>query len=181
MWADGTGQLDKAQPHSEKAVGYLPSYVPANLKMAEAERAKGQLKKAQQRLEEIASSLEHPQVFELLGRLYKEGGDRERGQAFIAQALTAYDKMLEGYPRAWAHRAASFLMGDGEDALRAVALAKLNLRTRSDSAALAIWIRASANAKRMEEVCEQKSALKNFEHPHIGWQGAKKILQKKCR
>lgn len=181
MWAEEAGQPEKGRLFYERAVEHLPTYLVANIHLAEIEAEAGELKRALSRLEGCIGEDRDPELFAKLAVLYKTMGRVDDASKALTKARSIYAALLSKYPEAWADHGAEFYMGPGADPKRAFELAKLNLKGRQTPRSVALWIESALAVGDMKALCKPSRYPFPDEHPHVRWQNAFKALKQKCR
>ena len=151
MWAERAGQAERGRSLYESALVHLPSFVTANVHLAEFERETDP-KAAMQRLERILPLTSDPEPLGVLAELYFEAGDKARGSMFAAEASRRYARLLSRLPDAFADHATEFYLGVGADPKKAFALASLNVENRATERSYALLLEA-AEAVKHPELC----------------------------
>ncbi|HEY9024958.1 MAG TPA: tetratricopeptide repeat protein [Burkholderiaceae bacterium] len=151
MWSEQAGDPERGAAMYAQALREVPSYVPANLHLAEIQAARGDDADALAHLQRIVAISRDPESLALLGTLHERGGDAARGRDEIAQARGRFEDLLQRHPLAFADHAAEFYMGAGHDAERALYWARINLLARETRRAYTLAIRAAQAAQRMDE------------------------------
>jgi tetratricopeptide (TPR) repeat protein len=180
MWAEEAGQTEKGRLFYERAVSHLPTYLVANIHLAEIEVEAGQFERALSRLKKCVGEDRDPELYAKLAVLYRVMGRADDAGKALAKARTVYAVLLSKYPEAWADHGAEFYMGPGANPKRAFELAKLNLRGRKTPRAAALWIEAAVAAGDMKALCKPSRYPFADEHPHVRWQNALKLLRQRC-
>jgi hypothetical protein len=158
MWAEMADRPDFAEPLYREAVERLPSYVVANVHLAEIEAQRGDTAGALARLFRIAELTEDPEPMGLIAELSMES-DLESSTRYAAAARERYDALLATFPLAFADHAAEFFSGPaGADPERGVGLALDNLENRPTPRAYIVALGAARAAGRPELVCELRTA-----------------------
>ena len=151
MWSEQAGDPRRGAAMYAQAVRAVPSYVPANLHLAELEAARGDTSDALARLERIAAVSRDPEALALLGTLHRRAGDAARGDHEIGQARARFEDLLQRHPLAFADHAAEFYLDAGADPERALYWARINLLARETRRAYTLAIRAARAAQRLDE------------------------------
>lgn len=127
VFAEAAGQPEMAVPLYEDAVRLVPSYVAANVHLAEIEFEIGAGDRAIERLERVREAGDpEPDV-----RLAEYLDDGTRAAEARALAEARYDHLLATHELAFADHGAEFYLAAGDDADRALELALVNLANRS--------------------------------------------------
>lgn len=142
MWSERAGFDVRGRLLYESAVERLPSFVTANVHLAEVEAA-NDLGAAIARLETIVDSTDDPEPSSRLSSWYAELGDAESANLHRERARLGYEALLDRYPEAFADHACEFYMGAGNDPARAIQLAEINLTERRTPRAYSLLIRAA--------------------------------------
>lgn len=152
MWTEQAHDPARGEALYTQALDHLPSFVTANIHLAELEVARHDLAPAIARLERVVAATPEPEALALLGQLYLRTGDPARGQRSIARAAERYDVLLAHHPLAFADHAAAFYLGPGADPERAWQLAQQNLANRRTSRAIDLAISAARATGRHREL-----------------------------
>jgi len=152
MWAEMADEPERAVPLYREAVRRLPSYVVANVHLAELEaNLLGETDVAVARLRALAvdggsAAPEDPEPLGLLGDLLDLQGDARAAGAPIEDARRRYEELLSRHPEAFRDHASEFFAGPGRDPARAVRLSQQNLIERQDPRAFVVAIEAAIAA-----------------------------------
>jgi tetratricopeptide (TPR) repeat protein len=158
MWAEMANRPDYAEPLYREAVERIPSYVVANVHLAEIEAQEGDASGALERLLRIAESTEDPEPIGFIAELLAES-DPEASARYTASARERYEGLLATYPLAFADHAAEFFSGPaGADPERGVELALDNLENRPTPRAYIVALGAARARGLGDLVCELRSA-----------------------
>ncbi|XXT23694.1 tetratricopeptide repeat protein [Sorangium sp. So ce429] len=122
-------QPERARRYYEMALAYLPAYVPARVHLAELYARRGALAKAEALLTPGARRGD-PESRWRLAQVLKEQGRAQEAQEQLLGARASYDRLLARHELAFADHAAEFYLGDGNDVLKALSLARRNLANR---------------------------------------------------
>jgi len=154
MWAEKADDAALGRHFYEQAVELVPSYVVANVHLAELEAQDGDLDLAVARLGAIASETEDPEPSGLLAELiHKE--DAVAAEALSAHASSTYDVLLERYPRAFLDHASEFFGAPSpeRDLDRSLALALENLIYRQDARAFIVALESARSVGDYALIC----------------------------
>jgi hypothetical protein len=151
MWSEQAGDPRRGAAMYAQALREVPSYVPANLHLAELEAARGDTADALAHLERIAAISRDPESLALLGTLHRRAGDATLGSREIEQAQARFEDLLRRHPLAFADHAAEFYLDAGADPERALYWARINLLARETRRAFTLAIRAAQAAGRFDE------------------------------
>jgi tetratricopeptide (TPR) repeat protein len=155
MWSEQAGRRDRGCALYREAVAILPSYVVANVHLAEIERH-GDPVSAAARLRRVVASTYDPEPSGLLGTVLGPT-EPEAAAGYVAAAEQRYGELLDHYPLAFADHAAEFFMGPGHQPARALDLALSNLANRPTERAYDLAIRAASAAGNPELGCQLAS------------------------
>ncbi|MGF1467107.1 MAG: tetratricopeptide repeat protein [Sandaracinaceae bacterium] len=139
MWAERAGRPGRALALYREAVARLPSYVVANVHLAELEVELGQAEQAIDRLRPLAEGPD-PEPAAFLAELLAGTPEAAR---HLARATARYETLLSEQRLAYAAHGAEFFLGPGADAERALELALDNLANRSTDGAYELAIEAA--------------------------------------
>ncbi len=154
MWAEQAGRPDLAKALYQSAVERLPSYVVANVHLAEIEAEEGDVKSAIARLERIRKTTIDPEPTGYLAELLMKTRP-DAAKRLAETAKTRYDDLLEKFPEAFADHGSEFFCGAaGNDPQRGLKLALANLKVRKNDRAYAVAIDAALAAGRNKQACE---------------------------
>ena len=151
MWSEQAGDAARGAAMYAEALRQVPSYVPANLHLAELEARRGDTADAVAHLERIVVISRDPESLALLGSLHRRNGDSALGTREVEQARARFEELLQRHPLAFADHAAEFYMDAGADPERALHWARINLLARETRRAYTLAIRAAQAAGRIEE------------------------------
>lgn len=154
MWSEQAGDPRRGAAMYAQALRAVPSYVPANLHLAELEAAHGDTAGALAHLERVVAISRDPESLALLGTLHRRTGDAARGDREIAQARDRFEDLLQRHPLAFADHAVEFYLDAGADAERALYWARINLLARETRRAYTLAIRAAQAAQRPDEASD---------------------------
>jgi tetratricopeptide (TPR) repeat protein len=122
-------QLDQAEHWYRKAVISLPRYVKARVHLAEIYSSTGRTSEAKATLNPAIASGDPEVPWRLADVLTAEGKLPEAEAQFIA-ARSGFEELLEEHLLAFADHGAEFYSGSGDDPLRALELARINVANR---------------------------------------------------
>jgi len=151
MWSEQAGDPQRGAAMYVEALRRVPSYVPANLHLAELEAARGDTTGALAHLERIVAISRDPESLALLGTLHRRAGEAALGAREIEQARDRFEELLQRHPLAFADHAAEFFLEAGADPERALYWARINLLARETRRAYTLAIRAAQAARRLDE------------------------------
>lgn len=154
MWSEQAGDPWRGAAMYAEAVRLVPSYVVANVHLAELETARGDERDAAARLARVVAVSRDPEALALLGRLHRRLGEAERGSDEIEQARVRYESLLQRHPLAFADHAAEFYLAAGADPERALYWSRINLLARETRRAYTLAIRAARAAQRLDEATD---------------------------
>ncbi|MFB8174851.1 tetratricopeptide repeat protein [Streptomyces sp. NPDC055966] len=141
MWL-AQGRLVSARVWLESAARRLPSYVPAQGRLAETDAAEGRTAVATERLRRLALVSDDPGYATRLVRLLGGGEASAEARFWRARAAARYEELMARHPEAYADHAAEFWLTVGGDPQRALRLARWNLALRATPRAQALVNRA---------------------------------------
>ena len=113
----------------QKAIEYLPCYVKARVHLSEIYMKDGHASGAEELLLPILSTTD-PEVPWRLADVMVALGRYSDAEAYMQIARSGYDALLAKYELAFADHGAEFYAGSGDDAARALELARLNVANR---------------------------------------------------
>lgn len=154
MWSEQAGDRQRGEAMYAQALRLVPSYVVANVHLAELEMARGDDRDAAARLARVVAVSRDPEALALLGTLHRRLGEVSRGHDEIEQARGRYEELLRRHPLAFADHAAEFWLDAGSDAERALYWARINLLARETRRAYTLAIRAARAAQRLDEAID---------------------------
>jgi tetratricopeptide (TPR) repeat protein len=152
MWAERAHQPDRAIALYGEAVHRLPSYVTANVHLAELEWQAGEQQTALARLQALVGQSEDPEPAAVLAKLLMELGSPAATE-YAELARAGYERFLQAHPEAFWDHAAEFFMNAGADPGRALELALANLELRATGRAYQVAIRAALSAEDVGVAC----------------------------
>jgi tetratricopeptide (TPR) repeat protein len=129
----------------ERAISYLPAYVKARVHLAEIRTTLGRFDDAEAALLPALSSSD-PEVHWRLADVLVAQDRVDEAETHLNAARHGFDALLERYPLAFADHAAEFFAGSGNDARRALTLARANVVNRPTRRALEQMRSIAANA-----------------------------------
>lgn len=131
LWGELADQPepDLAEHWYRCAVDYLPGYVRARVHLAELVASQGHFSEAEALLRPALASAD-PEVRWRLGDVLIEQKQFEEADSELAAARAGFEALLEKYPLAFADHAAEFYASSGNDAQRALELARANVANR---------------------------------------------------
>lgn len=151
MWSEQASDPQRGAAMYAEALRRVPSYVPANLHLAELEARRGDIADALAHLERIVAISRDPESLALLGTLHRRAGEAMLGAREIEQARDRFEQLLQRHPLAFADHAAEFFLDAGADPERALYWARMNLLARETRRAYTLAIRAAQAARRLDE------------------------------
>ena len=113
----------------QKAIDYLPSYVKARVHLSELYIDDGRADGAEGLLLPVVSTTD-PEVPWRLSDVMVALGRYSDAEEYMQLARSGYDALLAKYGLAFADHGAEFYAGSGDDAARALELARLNVANR---------------------------------------------------
>lgn len=152
MWAEQADRPDLGCTLYGEGTARLPSYVVANVHLAELEQ-EASVAAATRRLEALIGQTGDPEPAGLLGEILLAQGEEEAAAPLIAQAKARYDELLARHRLAFADHGAEFFMGPGADPARALDLALDNLDNRPNDRAYQVAIEAALTADEPSLAC----------------------------
>ena len=112
-----------------RAIAYVPGYVTARVHLAEIYASEGRTGEAEALLSPALSSGD-PEVNWRLADVLMREGKLEEAETQLKAARCGFDRLLDRHLLAFADHAAEFYAGSGNDARRALALARKNVANR---------------------------------------------------
>jgi len=125
-----------------QAIDYLPCYVKARVHLAEILLDDDDPAAARDLLLPVAASGD-PEVPWRLADVAFAADSEEEAASQLAIARNGFESLLARHPLAFADHAAEFYLGSGDDARRALELARLNLDNRPTARAFELYATAS--------------------------------------
>jgi tetratricopeptide (TPR) repeat protein len=154
MWAEMANRPDYAEPLYREAVERIPSYIVANVHLAEIEAQRGDTSAALARLLPLADSTDDPEPSGFVAELLS-ATDPAAGAGDAARARERYEALLALYPLAFADHAAEFFAGPvGRDPGRGLELALENLENRPTPRAYIVALEAARASEQPAMACE---------------------------
>ncbi|HSI40114.1 MAG TPA: hypothetical protein VLA00_06150 [Xanthobacteraceae bacterium] len=138
-------QVVRAEPWYRKAVACLPCYVTARVHLAEILAGGGQIVEAKAVLAPALASGD-PEVHWRLGDMLTEEGRHAEADVALEMARSGFEALLTRHVLAFADHGAEFYAGSGNDARRALELARINLANRPTVRAFQDAYRMAINA-----------------------------------
>jgi tetratricopeptide (TPR) repeat protein len=154
------GDRARARAYLEEAVTVLPGYVHASVHLASLEAPD----RALVRLEVLGKTSDDPDVLAGQADALRRAGRADEATAMAARARARFEEVLARLPLAYADHAASFYLGSGRDAARALELARTNARNRPTDEALELWLTAAQAAASSVDTCDAAAALATRPH-----------------
>lgn len=151
MWSESAARPDLGDRFYREALGYLPTYVTANVHLAELVSSDDP--NLARRLLESAADFEDPEPWGKLGGLLAES-DAVSAGTYERRAAEAYRGLLDAFPLAFADHAAEFFAGPGDDPELSVDLALLNLDNRRTPRAYLVALGALEARGDLPALCE---------------------------
>ncbi|MER7179245.1 hypothetical protein ABT404_07145 [Streptomyces hyaluromycini] len=130
MWL-ARGRLVSARVWLESAARRLPSYVPAQGRLAETDAAEGRTAVATERLRRLVLVSDDPDYATRLVRLLGRFEASAEARFWRAHAAARYEELMARHPEAYADHAAEFWLTVGGDPQKALRLARWNLALRA--------------------------------------------------
>lgn len=94
----------------------------------------------------------------------RRAGRTEEAVAMASQARSRFEEVLGRFPLAFADHAASFYLGAGRDAARALELARTNERNRPTDEAVELWLTSAQAAGARYDACAAAAAARARPH-----------------
>jgi hypothetical protein len=116
------------------------------------------------RLEVLGKTSDDPDVLAGQADALRRAGRADEATAMAARARARFEEVLARLPLAYADHAASFYLGSGRDAARALELARTNARNRPTDEALELWLTAAQAAASSVDTCDAAAALATRPH-----------------
>jgi tetratricopeptide (TPR) repeat protein len=101
----------------------------------------------------IVAASDDPEFELILASRLRAAGQAAEADAHIARVRTRYAELVEKHPEAYAEHAGWFLLDEGKDAERALALAKQNLAVRRTEKAYQLALLAALAAGKRADAC----------------------------
>lgn len=124
------GDLERAETVFAELDTILPQHVPGRGHRSEVALALRQFDLALKLIEPLLGISDDPEYRATYAEVLEAGGDREAAEREAELAATAYDRLLERRPEAFADHAAAFFIGIGNRPQFAVDLARANWMLR---------------------------------------------------
>ncbi|MFJ6631165.1 tetratricopeptide repeat protein [Streptomyces sp. NPDC091376] len=141
MWLAQGGPVN-ARSWLESAASRLPSYVPAQGRLAETDAIEGRTAVAIERLRRLAHVSDDPDYATRLAHLLGTSAVSAEARFWRAHAGARYEELMARHPEAYADHAAEFWLTVGGDPQRALRLARQNLALRATPRAYSLVNRA---------------------------------------
>jgi hypothetical protein len=116
------------------------------------------------RLEALSKTSDDPDVLAGQADALRRAGRAEEAAAAAARARARFEEVLTRLPLAYADHAASFYLGPGRDAGRALELAKANAANRPTDEAVELWLSAAQAAGSAIETCAAAARAGGLRH-----------------
>jgi tetratricopeptide (TPR) repeat protein len=162
LWGETTADPDpeRAALWYRRALGYLPAHAKARIHLAEILAGRRRFAEAEELLAAIRDTGD-PEVHWRLAEVCAATGDPREAERELERAGAIYRELLEKHPLAYADHGAEFYLTGGNDPVRALGLARLNLDNRPTPRAFALAIEAANAARDRAAVSEISEAWKN--------------------
>lgn len=141
MWAEMANTPAWGKVMYQEAVRRLPTYVVANVHLAEIEY-EGEPQRAIARLQRVARVGFDPEPESRLAS-FLETTEPEEASRFLRKARAGYETLLHDHEAAFRDHAAEFYLGAGNDPEKALSLALANLEERKNPRAYLVAINAA--------------------------------------
>ena len=122
-------QTNRAADWYRNAIAYVPAYVKARVHLAEIHLRRDEPKDAQELLTAAVASGD-PEVCWRLGEAMAAQGEFAEAEAQLAAARSGFETLLSRHLLAFADHGAEFYASSGNDAHKALALARVNVENR---------------------------------------------------
>ena len=156
---EARGDRGAARAYLSEAVAVLPCYAHAVVHLAALETPEDALR----HLSVLDATSDDPDVVAAEADALRRSGRLPEAEAKVSQARARFEEVVTALPEAYADHAASFYLGEGRDAPRALTLARANAANRATSEAVELWLTAAIAAGSAEEQCAAAKAV--VEHP----------------
>jgi Tfp pilus assembly protein PilF len=155
LWGEDTlvPDLEKAKTYYTAALNALPEYVQARVHLAEVYIKLGDLEKALTTITP-ALSAQDPEPKSIAATIFSMKKDNAKSQMYRDQAEKGYARLVEKEPLAFADHAAEFYLKTGDNPVKALELAQINLKNRATFRSYQLAIAASLAAKNQKAQCE---------------------------
>jgi len=140
------GELDQAEARFATLDLILPAHVPGRARRAEVALERGQLDRALALITPLLAISDDPEYRATYAQILAARGERRAAALEAELAATAYERLLESRPEAYAEHAAAFFIGLGNRPQRAVELAAANWKLRDTPRARSLLSRAQRDA-----------------------------------
>jgi tetratricopeptide (TPR) repeat protein len=101
----------------------------------------------------IVAASDDPEFELVLASRIRAAGRAAEAEGRVAHVRARYNELVERHPEAYAEHAAGFLLDEGKEPRRVLALAKLNLAVRKTTNAYKLALLAALAAGEREEAC----------------------------
>lgn len=152
MW-ETAGRSGRARELYEAAASRVPGFAAATSHLAAIEAASGERDRAVQRLRELLTTSDDPEIMAQLAVLLKESGQAVDSEELRRRAAERYAGLLKRYPAAFAAHAARFYLGIGAEAQTAVKWAEQNLKNVPTADSYALAIETNLEGKALSRAC----------------------------
>jgi len=144
------GDFAVARAFYQAAHDRMPGYVEANAHLALTMIQSGETAEAKRVITAALVDDRQPALLEIGAQL---------GLVPVREATQAWERYTEALPRAFADHAARFYLGGGNDPLRALALAQINLSNREVPEARELVVQAALAAADPQTACAAAASL----------------------
>jgi hypothetical protein len=168
LWGETAADRDRerAARWYRCAIDYLPQYARARIHLAEILAEDGRLAEAEALLAAILDTGD-PEIHWRLAEVCLAMPDPHEAERDLERAGAIYRELLEKHPLAYADHGAEFYLAGGNDPVRALELARLNLDNRPTLRAFELA------AKAADAAGERVAAAEIFEACRRRWGGMK--------
>jgi tetratricopeptide (TPR) repeat protein len=154
------GNRATARVYLDEAAAVLPSYAHAVVHLAALEPAKQALR----HIRELQATSDDPDVLAAEADALRRDGQASESAEAVGQARASFEQVLATLPKAFADHAASFYLGVGNDAPRALELARANAALRPTSEAIELWLSAAQVARSRGDTCAASAKAVSLHH-----------------
>jgi tetratricopeptide (TPR) repeat protein len=170
------GDRTRARPYLEEAVAVLPGYAHAAVHLASIEPPD----RALARLQALALTSDDPDVPAGQADALRRAGRTDEAAAMAEKARARFEEVLARIPLAYADHAASFYLGSGRNAPRALELARVNVKNRPTEEAVELWLTAAQAAASNEETCTAAATVAAREHASSALRERAAVARRGC-
>ncbi|HEY8090650.1 MAG TPA: hypothetical protein VIF09_22465 [Polyangiaceae bacterium] len=159
-----SGDRPRARAYLAEAATVMPTYAHAVVHLASLQPPD----RALAQLEALEKTSDDPDVLAGEADALRRAGRAADAAAMADRARAGFEQVLSRLPRAYADHAASFYLGVGADAARALILARANAENRPTDEAVELWLTAAQAAASRDDTCAAARRALGLAHATSG-------------